>query len=174
MARNGSFRPRHFRRVLASEDSDVLAGIEKPVVAAHQGLGQIHRIFNHCDHRQVVAMPRPVLREDGFVAARNAVAAHVIGLQMGGGDGEHVAFPHAGGKALPGVRRVVGRMRASVHPDGALAIPSQHVGVEGDQLFWNSGRFPARFAGCRGRAWSNRRHAGGIDTPGTTEMRSAS
>ena len=110
----------------------MLAGIEIPVVAANQRLGEEDGIFNDGGDGEVVAVAGPMLREDGLIAARDAVAADVVLLQMRGGDGEHVALPHAGGEALPGVGRERAGVRPAVQVDGALTIPGEQVSVKGD------------------------------------------
>src|SRR5581483_2220346 len=112
--------PRQLCRILAAEDADVLAGIEVPVIAADQRLGEEDRVFDHSGDGKVVAVASPMLGEDGLVATRHAVAADVILLEMRGGDGEHVALPHSGGEPLPRVRRVVAGMGAAVEIDGSL------------------------------------------------------
>src|ERR1700722_721217 len=49
-------------------------------------------------------------------------------------DGENVALPFTGGEALRGVQRILGRMGAAIHPDGALGAPGEVMRVDGDQL----------------------------------------
>ena len=66
MMRNGALGLRQFRGVFAAEDADVLAGIEIPVVAANQRLGEEHGIFNDGGDGEIVAVAGPMLREDGF------------------------------------------------------------------------------------------------------------
>ena len=68
-----------------------------------------------------------------LLAARDAVAPHVIGLEVRGGDGQHVAFPHSGRKSLPCVRRVIAGMRPSIHIDRPFTVPCEKVHVERDQ-----------------------------------------
>ena len=62
-------------------------------------------------------------------------------------DRQHVAVPFGGGEALPCVHRVIGRMRAVVDIDDALAVvSSESVGVERDGALVLRDRFHARSA----------------------------
>src|SRR5215469_4656846 len=79
-------------------------------------------------------MTDEVLGYRGAVAAGDPVAPSPAFLQMGGGDGENVAAPFAGGKTHGGMQGVVGRMGAPIHPDGALSAPSEVVDVNRDQI----------------------------------------
>ena len=80
---------------------------------SHERLGQIHRIVNHRNQRQVVAVSHEVFREHGLVASRNPVAANPSHLQMGGRHSQHVPVPFARRKTLPGVGGVW-RMRTVI------------------------------------------------------------
>ena len=62
-------------------------------------------------------MPDEMLGERGTVAFGQTVASNPALLDVSGRDREHVAFPRARGKALPGVHRVLRWMWAAVHPD---------------------------------------------------------
>ncbi len=72
--------------------------------------------------------------ERGHVAFGEAVAAQPAHLDVRGGDGEDVAFPFTGGETHPGVGRVVGRMRAAIHPDSAGLLVGTDVHLDGDDL----------------------------------------
>ena len=110
----------------------MLAGVEIPVGAAHQRLFQEDRIFGDGDDGQDVAVTDPVLGDDGLIAARQRVAAQIAGLQVRGGDGEHIPFPFRRREALPGVRGVVGRMRPVINIDGSFVVVGQGMAMEGD------------------------------------------
>ena len=99
---------------------DLLMRIQGEVGRADERLGEIHRIVDEDDPRQIVAVADEMFGDDRQIAARNPVAANPSHLEMRRGDRQHVAFPHAGREALPRVSGVVGRMRAAVHPDRPL------------------------------------------------------
>src|SRR5215472_6392267 len=70
----------------------------------------------------------------GAVAAGDSVAPRPAFLKMSSGDGKNVTVPFAGGKTHGRMKRVVRRMRAAIHPDGALGGPGEVVKVDGDQV----------------------------------------
>ena len=123
-----------FGHVLTRIRRDLLMRIESPVRRTHERLGQIHRIRDHRDQRQVVVVAHEVLGEHGLVAARDAVAANPPHLQMRGRHRQHVAFPLAGREPLPRVRGVLGRMRTAVHPDRPLGLLPRDVRVVRHEL----------------------------------------
>src|SRR5690606_33283257 len=95
---------------------------------------EVDRILNVDGPREMVAVPDEMLRDDGAIAARNAVPAQPPFLQMRRRDLERAAFPLAGGEAH---RRVLGelrRMRTAVHPDRPHRVPREVLDVNRDQL----------------------------------------
>ena len=129
--RNHAGWRRHFGRRFAVGRENFLARIVNPVFAADHRLGQKHRIVDHDNYREIVAVSRPVLGHDRLIAARNAVAANVILLQVIGGDVQHVPVPHARRKACPAVIGIRRRMRAAIEPDGPLRRLETNKGVKG-------------------------------------------
>ncbi len=113
---------------------DVLVDVEGEVFGLDQGFGQVDGVGHDADVRQAIAVADEVFGQRGHVAFGKAVAAHPAHLDVGGGDGEDVAFPFAGGETHPGVGRVVGRMRAAIHPDGAGLLVGADVHLDGDDL----------------------------------------
>ena len=105
---NGSWRRGHFRHVLAGEQAGSLSRIQEPGLAAHERLSQHDRVLEHARDRQVCAVDVPVLGQPCLGAARHAVAAQVVRLEVRGRDRQRVAFPHAGREPLKGVGGVVG------------------------------------------------------------------
>ena len=77
-------------------------------------------------------MHRPVLGERRLRAARHAIPAKVVLLQVRRGHREHVAFPHAGRESLERVRRVLRRARPAIEVDRPLVLVGADVGMEGD------------------------------------------
>src|ERR1019366_5904717 len=96
--------------------------------------GQVDGVGNDADVGEAVAVADEVFGERRHVAFGEAVAAQPAHLDVGGRDGEDVAFPFAGGETHPGVGRVVGRVGASIHPDGAGLLVGADVHLDGDDL----------------------------------------
>ncbi len=67
----------------------------KPV-RLDQGLGQVTRVLDHVDVRQVVAMADEALGHRRAIGDGEAVAPNPSGLQVRRRDDEHIAFPAAG------------------------------------------------------------------------------
>src|ERR1700688_2560909 len=82
----------------------------------------------------MVAMTDEMLGERDPVARRNPVAPVPALFDVSGVHSEDVALPLAGGETHPGVRGVVGRMRAAIHPDGPVLLIGADVVPEGDQV----------------------------------------
>ena len=127
---------RHFDDRLAGPLPDLRrqhARVEDEVLALDERLGQEHRIGDDADVREVVAVTDEMLGQRRAIAFGQAVAANPALLDVGGGDGQHVAFPRAGREPLPGVRRVLGRMRTAVHPDRARLFVGADVVLDRDE-----------------------------------------
>ena len=81
-----------------------------------------------------VAVPVEAIGQRRPVAAEAAVALDVAELGVRGDGGQGVAFPRAGGEAAVRVRRVLRRMRPSVHPDHRLVAIAPPQDLPGQQL----------------------------------------
>jgi len=77
---HGSLRPLDFDNGVTRIWRDLLARIQDPVCRANEWLGQIHRIIDDADEREIVPVPDPVFGECCPVAARNTIASNPAGL----------------------------------------------------------------------------------------------
>ena len=77
-------------------------------------------------------MTNHLLRHGREVAGRRAVALKPTHLDVGRRHDERVTLPPAGRESAPGMRREIGGMRPSVHPDhaGTAVAPLKVVGDE--------------------------------------------
>ena len=101
--------------------------VERPVGRAHQRLRQISRVVDERHEHQGIALPDEPLGRDRLIAVGRTVSLQVPGLHVRRRHLERVSFPHPGREPGERVRRVFGRVRASVHPDRALAQTEQNV-----------------------------------------------
>src|SRR5262249_11147934 len=95
---------------------DSLTRIASPGLASDERLGEKRGIGNDRCNRKVVAMPNPVFGKRGFIAARESVPLEIVFLEVRSIDVQHVVLPGARRKPLPGVRCVLGWVRAPVQP----------------------------------------------------------
>ena len=102
--------------------------------ALDQRLREENRIFGDADVRQQISMFDVVLDQRHFIARRNIFAPMPALFDVRGRDRQHVPVPDAGRKPHPGVRRVFGRMRASVHPDRPALLVRTDGLVDRDEL----------------------------------------
>ncbi len=98
----------------------------------NERLFQPHRIGDDHGDQKVIAVPRQVLHHGGVVAERGPIAAQIRTLQMCRRDGQRVSVPLPGGKSRPGMRRILGRMRAAIHINRALQRPQIFEMIRGD------------------------------------------
>src|SRR5262249_36831945 len=106
---------------------------EVPVLTVHQRLGEKHGIVNDGDHGEKLPVARPVLSHGALVAAWDAIAPVVVGLEMCGCNREHVAFPHTSRESLERVLRILWGMRPPIEVDDAVAPPGGHISAESHQ-----------------------------------------
>jgi hypothetical protein len=95
---------------------------------ANERLFEKNRIVNAPEHRQIRAVPKPMLRHHTVWAGRSAVPLDDPLLHVRGHHCELTVFPTAGGEAVPRMFGVFGRMRTAVHPHDAIgaAPPSRN------------------------------------------------
>ena len=130
MVRYVSVRPVDFLHHPAWIGRDLLPQLQAVIAGADQRLFEMDRIVRDGDPGQVVAIADQELGHRRLVAAGQAAAAHVVFLEVGGGDLEHDADPPAGGIAGPGVRGVLRGVPAPVRVDRPVhrAQPLRMVG----------------------------------------------
>src|SRR5665213_62373 len=83
---------------------------------------------------QILVMHDEMLGEIGTITFRNSIAPDPPSLDMGSVNSQNVAFQLTGGKTHPGMGRIGGRMRTTVHPDGTSLFESADEVFDGDHL----------------------------------------
>jgi hypothetical protein len=104
------------------------------VLALDERLREINRVPGHGNARQHVSVAHEVLGQRRLVAHRQTVAANPALLDVCGRDGQHVAFPPAGGKTHPRVGGDLRRVRTTVHVNRACLIVGADAVLDGHEL----------------------------------------
>ncbi len=84
-------------------------------------------IISDCRPCQIVAIHEQILGHRGFCTAHNAIAPNVIFGHVSYRDDQRISFPFSGREAFPGMGGILGRVRASIHPDIAIVCRPQPV-----------------------------------------------
>ncbi len=108
--------------------------VEEKIIRPNQRRGQVNRIVQDGHVGHDISVPQKMLGHGGLIAFRKPVAASPALLDVRGVDGQNIAFPLAGGKSHEGMRRIVGRMRAAIHPDGARLLVGADVILDRNHL----------------------------------------
>ena len=112
----------------------MVGGLAKKVIAADFGFGEKNGIGDNRSIHQMVAMTDDELHHAGLIAFRKPVAPQPALLEMRRVDHERIAHKPASLESLISVGSVGGRMRTSVHPDGAEPLGGLGPNMNGDQL----------------------------------------
>src|SRR6267154_2485998 len=156
--RHDALRPIGFVYSFAGIRRNLLLRRVNEIRTADKRLGQIHRVIHKDNNRQVVAVPQQSGGYSGFVASGNAVSPNPAFLEVVGRDGEDVSFPFSRREALPCVRRIVGRMRPSIHIDRLLGgLPGDVRVVRNKPL-----RIPVHFLPDSEQRWPTPRIVGRV------------
>ena len=90
--------------------------------------------FTHGDVGQMIIVPDEVLYQRNPVAGRHAVAAMPALLDVHGGHRQNVPVPFASRETHPGVRRVRGRVRPSIHINSPILFVIADILAQRDQV----------------------------------------
>src|SRR5213594_2321434 len=117
-------RRRDFIRWYARVPVNLRGEIQNVISRADERLGEIYRVADENHEGNVVSVSNPMLTQRAKIASEKPHALVWRGLQVSRSDRQLIAFPFSRGESLPGMRRVLGRVRPAIHPDDSfLSLP---------------------------------------------------